>query len=153
MNKEVTLCLTIDSMRSMNISKLTSHIMILLMLFQSFSAVASSLDFHVVDPQHMQHEHDHNEHVQNALSDFQADVGSIKNANTYSLDSHESGDEHHNPSDCHHCGHCNGTHAQWVGFQNLTNLQRLSQNHDFDYLDADIEEPTSRLLRPPKTQS
>lgn len=150
MNNDVTLCLTIDSMPNMNISKLTSHIMILLMLFQSFSAVASSLDFHVVDPQHMQHEHDHNEHVQNAQSDFQADVESIKNAKP---DSHGSGDEHHNPSDCHHCGHCNGTHAQWFGFQSLTNLQHLSQNHNFDYLDADIEAPTSRLLRPPKIQS
>jgi cytochrome c553 len=121
--------------------KRISYIMISLILFQSFSAVANSLDFHAIDTQHLQHEHQHSEHNQ-ASNDMPTKVlGESAKA------------EHHNPADCHHCGHCHGTHAQWLSQHKINNLQSVVSTHNFNYLDAIIDAPINRLLRPPKTSS
>ncbi|APD86582.1 hypothetical protein ACI7YQ_11250 [Alteromonas marina] len=121
--------------------KRISYIMISLILFQSFSAVANSLDFHAIDTQHLQHEHKHSEHEQ-VQSDLSAKATSDKVST-----------EHHNPADCHHCGHCHGTHAQWVSQNHINILKTVVSIHNFNYLDAVIDAPINRLLRPPKITS
>lgn len=115
--------------------------MISLILFQSFSAVANSLDFHAIDTQHLQHEHDHAEHSSDAPVSAVIDV------------SEDDATGHHNPADCHHCGHCHGTHAQWVGHHSINNLNEVMSSHNFNYLDAVLDASINRLLRPPKYQS
>lgn len=114
--------------------------MIMLILFQSFSAVANSLDFHTIDSEHLQHDHDHAEHKKR-----------LPKINAQDTSDDKSG--HHNPADCHHCGHCHGSHAQWVGCHSIHNLNEVAFSHNFNYLDAVIDAPVNRLLRPPKYQS
>ena len=121
--------------------KRISYIVISLILFQSFSAVANSLDFHAVDIQHLQHEHKHSEHEQ-----VQSELSANETSDKVST-------EHHNPADCHHCGHCHGTHAQWVSQSHINSLKTVVSVHNFNYLDAVIDAPINRLLRPPKITS
>lgn len=138
MNNAVTNHQTIDRLIKMKKLKRTSYIMIMLILFQSFSAVANSLDFHAIDTQHLEHEHDHAEHRSDAPVSAVIDV------------SEDDAAGHHNPADCHHCGHCHGTHAQWVGHHSINNLNEVMSSHNFNYLDAVLDAPINRLLRPPK---
>jgi hypothetical protein len=56
----------------------------------------------------------------------------------------------HNPADCHHCGHCHGTHVQWVTQQHSQKILLVAQVHEFFYLKTMIDGQVSRLLRPPK---
>ena len=102
MNNVVTKRLIIDKLLRMEIFKRTSYIMIMLILFQSFYAVANSLDFHAIDTQHLQHEHNHAEHDKSLSSTSTQDVSTDQVKGQ------------HNPADCHHCGHCHGTHVQWL---------------------------------------
>ena len=119
----------------MNNIRFVSYLTIMLILLQSFSAVANSLDFHATDPQHLQQEHQHSDdHVNGSVDDGKED--SIA--------------DHHNPADCHHCGHCNGTHIQWVGQHAKPNSVLALQTHQFHYLRAVINAPINQLLRPPK---
>ena len=118
----------------------------MLILFQSFSAVANSLDFHETDPQHLQQEHQHSDdHHLGSVSEEPSDkliknLDKGKNTTT----------SEHNPADCHHCGHCNGTHIQWSGQLALQNTDLALQSHQFYYLRAVIDAPINQLLRPPR---
>lgn len=114
----------------------------MLILFQSFSAVANSLDFHAIDPQHLQQVHQHSDdHVINLDNVSTTDKLSDGNNSTASQ---------HNPADCHHCGHCNGTHVQWVSQYSVQNSDLAQQSHQFHYRRAVIDAPVNQLLRPPK---
>ena len=118
--------------------KRLGYIVISLILFQSFSAVANSLDFHAIDTQHLQHEHKHSEHKQE-----QSELSANETSDKVST-------EHHNPADCHHCGHCHGTHAQWLGNNTAIELASVATHHGFYYLSKVIDAPVTQLLRPPK---
>ncbi|GAB54365.1 hypothetical protein GPUN_0211 [Glaciecola punicea ACAM 611] len=110
-------------------------------MFQSFSAVASSLDFHVIDKEHLQQEHQHSIDDKIAaipLQDIDVDDGTSKST------------KHHNSADCHHCGHCHGTHAQWFIQQHSGKILLAAQLHQFFYFKIMIDGQVSRLLRPPK---
>lgn len=118
--------------------KRISYIIISLILFQSYSVVANSLDFHAIDTQHLQQEHKHSEHKQ--VLDANGTSGKEKV-------------NHNNTADCHHCGHCHGTHAQWVNPNNINGLKTVVSIHNFNYLDMVVDTPVNRLLRPPKVLS
>lgn len=110
--------------------------MIVLILLQSLSAMAKSVDFHVLDAEHIKSEHVHavDDHV------------------TAEHISQPTGDsDNHNSADCHHCGHCSGTHMQYVSITYISEHLDFISNHIFDYLKVIIEAPISRLLRPPKS--
>jgi hypothetical protein len=114
--------------------RFVSYFTIMLILFQSFSAVANSLDFHAIDPQHLGSVNEKPpEKPLNKLNDINDTTAS-----------------QHNPADCHHCGHCNGTHVQWVGQNVIRSTDQTQQLHQFHYLRAVIDAPVNRLLRPPK---
>ena len=118
----------------------------MLILFQSFSAVANSLDIHATDPQHLQQEHQHSDdHRLGSVSE----EPSAKLVKTFDNGKNTTVSEH-NPADCHHCGHCNGTHVQWEGQHALGSSNLAQQSHQFYYLRAVIDAPVNPLLRPPK---
>lgn len=118
----------------------------MLILLQSFSAVANSLDFHSIDTQHIQQEHQHSDdHVVDS-ADAEPSDKLVKKLN----DGKDTTASHHNPADCHHCGHCQGAHAQWLVQYAPLSTDPAQQSHQFHYLRAVIDAPVNRLLRPPK---
>jgi len=120
--------------------RMTSYIVIILILCQSFTAVGSSLDFHTIDATHLSEIHEHKKHDASPPGDAVSNVQSIS-------------DNAHNPSDCDHCGHCHGSHTQWVVDSSSIRYNPLNQGHTFFYLSKIIDAPVSRLLRPPKLTS
>ena len=105
-------------------------VLVLLIALQSYAAVADSDKSHVVDAQHIQTEHSH-------------DVDDIELFD-------ESSDSEHNSKDCHHCGHCQGAHTQWLttNKSTLPTPEFIITNQYFytDHVDkAFTEEP----IRPP----
>jgi hypothetical protein len=107
-----------------------SLLIVLSIALQSFVAVANSNDNHQIDSQHLQTEHSH-------------DVDKVEIYN-------ESSDNDHNINDCHHCGHCQGSHTPWLLTlsNNNSTLKYLVLNQYFYHAHLDksvIEE----LIRPP----
>ena len=107
-------------------------VLVLLIALQSYAAVADSDESHQVDSQHIQTEHSHD------LDDIVL------------LD--ESSDSEHNIKDCHHCGHCQGTHTQWVASNKsslltpefiITNQYFYSDNLDKIFTEEPIRPPIS----------
>lgn len=108
--------------------------MIVLILLQSFSAVAKLTDIHIFDSEHLKTEHIH------ALDDHRATEQLVQTAEN----------DQHNHADCHHCGHCNGSHVQFATNIYISKILDFKVNHVFDYLKIVIEAPLFRLIRPPK---
>lgn len=74
--------------------------LIISIVLQSFTAVASATtDAHQVDFQHLQTVHDHADDIQLVKQDKAPGEHDIK--------------------DCHHCGHCSGSHLSWVLVKNM----------------------------------
>jgi hypothetical protein len=145
-------------------TRFVSYFTILLILLQSFSAVANSLDFHATDPQHLVEVHQHSD--DNNVDDVD-DVDSLdrepfhrfmkkpndaNDANDFNnvSDAKNVTTSYHNPTDCHHYGHCNGTHIQWVVQHTLQSNHVAQQSHQFYYLRTAIDAPVNQLLRPPR---
>ncbi len=105
-------------------------LIVLSIALQSFVAVANSDANHQVDSQHLQTEHSHE--LDNVLI------------------SDESSEDEHNIKDCHHCGHCQGSHTQWLSSKRMSApaLEFITLNQYFYRVHLDksfIEE----LTRPP----
>lgn len=104
-------------------------LLVVSIVLQSFIAVADVEKPHQVNAQHLQTIHSH-------------DVDNI--GHTDNLDSE------HNIEDCHHCGHCQGTHTQWI--DNATSAEtatayRVSNQYLYvNHLDKSLIED---LTRPP----
>lgn len=131
--------------------RFVSYFTILLILLQSFSAVANSLDFHATDPQHLVevHQHSDDNHVDDVdEKPFYPFVKKTSTADDFD-NTKNAATSYHNPNDCHHCGHCNGTHIQWVVQHTLQSNRMAQQSHQFYYLRTTIDAPVSQLLRPP----
>lgn len=107
-----------------------SLLIVLSIALQSLVAVANSNDNHQVDSQHLQTEHSHD-----------ADKFTL-------LD--ESSNDDHNIKDCHHCGHCQGSHTPWlVTFSpgnSTIKFVVLNQYFYHAHLDKNFIE---ELIRPP----
>ena len=111
------------------------YVLIALMLCQSFLLTAKTLDFHVIDLTHHSAGHSQTEHDQlRQVTEPTNDIGS----------------DAHNTADCHHCGHCHGTHIQWLNPCSTTRVMAISQLHYFFYVTAMLDTPPEKLLRPPK---
>jgi hypothetical protein len=106
----------------------------LTIVFQAMVAVADSMDMHVYDPQHAQTEHKHSD--DNLL---QPVLGGENISNP----------TEHDVTDCHHCGHCSGTHLNWLSGLINTPSPILTKNQIFDSPVAHLPGWTSELLRPP----
>jgi len=124
----------------------TSYLLVWLILFQSFSAVANSLDYHAVDSQHLSEVHEHQSGDNTSAEEVQV----LLKYNLQTSADNSAVDNSHNPADCHHCGHCHGTHAQWLGNITGIKLHAVATQHSFYYLSRVIDAPVTQLLRPPK---
>jgi hypothetical protein len=127
--------------------KATSYILVWLILFQSFSAVAKSFDYHAIDAEHLSevHEHQFNDNTKSTIL-ITPQNGDVPANSDLSLVA----DNSHNPADCHHCGHCNGTHGQWLEHSESVALDAVVSSESFYFLSIIVEAPLSQLLRPPK---
>ena len=107
-----------------------SLLLVLSIALQSFVAVADSDENHQIDTQHIQTEHSH-EADNDGFSD-------------------DSSEDEHSIKDCHHCGHCQGSHTQWFTSEknHLTTPVFLTINQYFysNHLDKSFIE---ELIRPP----
>ena len=107
-----------------------SFLIVLSIALQSFVAVANSDENHQVDLQHLQTKHSH-------------DIDNIELVD-------DSSEREHNIKDCHHCGHCLGSHAQWLTSEKayLTTPDFLISNQ---YLYSSHLEKSfiEELIRPP----
>ncbi|WP_145925034.1 hypothetical protein [Pseudoalteromonas luteoviolacea] len=79
----------------MNCRMLAYWVLVTVIALQSVSFVASLSDVHLVDVKHLQSTHSHQHDLQVT--------------NTVELDEHG-----HAIQDCHHCGHCSGSHTSWL---------------------------------------
>ena len=67
----------------------------IVIVIQSFVAIANSQETHVLDVQHIQTEHSHENDRQ--IVDNELPI-----------------EGEHSVEDCHLCGHCHGFHSQWL---------------------------------------
>jgi hypothetical protein len=79
-----------------------SFLVVLSIALQSFTAVANVEQIHQVDIKHLQTQHSHDSDIDEFLND--------------------ASDNQHNSKDCHHCGHCQGSHSPWVMAKPLDNF-------------------------------
>lgn len=96
-------------------NKLLNFTLVILIVLQSFVAIANSQEIHEIDIQHIQIEHSHE-------------------SDRFVADKELPTDNEHNAKDCHHCGHCHGFHIQWL-VQSQTFTERPNQiGHQYGYL-------------------
>ncbi|GAA6182758.1 hypothetical protein [Aliiglaciecola sp. NS0011-25] len=126
--------------------RVTSYLLISLILFQSFSAVAKSIDFHTIDSEHLSEVHEHQVGDNTATDKTQI----LLNSNIQANVDNSLIEVPHNPADCHHCGHCQGSHAQWLGNDVSIELASIHPSSGFYYLSIVVDAPVTQLLRPPK---
>lgn len=82
-------------------------LLVVSIVLQSLTAVVSATpENHQIDIEHLQIQHDH------------ADDRNVSNDNV--------GDEQHNEKDCHHCGHCSGSHLSWILVSNSNTTGKLN---------------------------
>ncbi len=107
-----------------------SLLIVLSIALQSFVTVANSDENHQIDVQHLQTEHSH-------------DVD-----NNEFID--ELSEDNHDIKDCHHCGHCQGSHTPWFVSKHQSNPTSefivLNQYFYLTHLDKSFIE---ELIRPP----
>ncbi|QBY05914.1 hypothetical protein E2K93_16770 [Thalassotalea sp. HSM 43] len=114
----------------MNFTVALKILLVVSIVLQSFTTVVSATSqSHQVDVEHLQTQHDH----QDDLNTF--------NDNTR--------DEHHDVNDCHHCGHCSGTHMSWILVNNLISDIKLYNFNQPPYQFSQTDEILSIILRPP----
>lgn len=116
----------------LNFSFALRIILVLSIVLQSFSAIASvTSEDHQVDIEHLQIQHDH------------ADDRNILK---------ESADkEPHDIKDCHHCGHCSGSHLSWILVSNLNSTAKLHFINRFSAQVDQTKDYQDSILRPPKS--
>jgi len=114
--------------------KVTSlaYLLLILIALQSVLSVAKAESFHQVDPEHL------------------AQVHELQGGDQPSIGK-QNGDQPsgHNPADCHHCGHCQGSHFQWAYTSMTLGVLAFNDVKAYYYRPTVIEGPASRLLRPP----
>lgn len=109
-------------------------VLAIVIVLQSFSAIESQELSSAFDSQHFQSEHQHQ----------------ITQA-TQSTDSHgHEVDEHGHPvSDCHHCGHCSGSHTLWSLVKYKLTLENDLNEQGYAYLNQHPKLMASSHYRPP----
>lgn len=105
-------------------------LLVLSIASQSFAAVVNLEPPHQVDVSHLQTTHDHASDTEHSSSATQADE--------------------HNSNDCHHCGHCQGTHLQWFSEKSTgANSPVLIAAANFVYHSGLDKRSPDELIRPP----
>ncbi|OCQ19820.1 hypothetical protein A7985_18080 [Pseudoalteromonas luteoviolacea] len=105
-------------------------ILTVVVALQSVSSVASLSELNLVDARHLQtnHAHQHDEQV----------------TTTVKLDEHG-----HAVQDCHHCGHCTGSHTSWVSVESVSNASLDTSGPIFCVTDRRVRKRVESTFRPP----
>ena len=114
----------------MNLNVVLKMLLVVSIVLQSLTAVVSATsENHQIDIEHLQTQHDHD------------DDRNVLNDNT--------DDEQHDVKDCHHCGHCSGSHLSWILVSNSNVDGKLNiinkTPYQFDQTKAFLE----AIHRPP----
>ena len=106
-----------------------SLVLIIVIVLQSFSAIADASETHQLDVNHLQTEHSHSDDV-----NVSTDISSTTE---------------HDIEDCHHCGHCSGSHLAWILVKDVSNLINLMSFEKTPYPFTTQKEFIEATLRPP----
>lgn len=119
-----------------------SYILLFCIAMQSFIVVANNQELHQPDAQHLKIEHSHQNHTidPNQPSEL-----------SKSLAISEVSDADHNEDDCHHCGHCHGSHMQWVYLSQHFTYPIFNNSTPFQYAELARNHIIDHDLRPPIT--
>ena len=105
-------------------------LLVVSIVLQSLTAVASATsENHQFDLEHLQTQHDH-ESDSKAFDDNTDDSG-------------------HDIKDCHHCGHCSGSHLSWISVKNLNSASNLFSLNKIPYQFDQSKAFLEAILRPP----
>lgn len=104
-------------------------LLIVAIVFQSFGAIASVSDNHQTNAQHLQTEHSH-------ADDKSHSSGADKS-------------EQHDIDDCHHCGHCSGSHLTWVNVDLCANQVMPLAQERYSHKNLRLSQFIEASLRPP----
>lgn len=104
-------------------------LVVLSIVLQSIAPVVSATESHQVDVAHLKTEHSHDQ-------DF------VQVQNTQDAGDHEI-------SDCHHCGHCSGSHLSWVFLKNVINPWASTSTNPELFLSPPPIARKEATLRPP----
>ena len=119
-----------------------SLLIVLSIALQSFVAVADSNKSHQVDAQHLQTEHSHS-------TDNHTDSHAENSADNHAL-ADTTGESEHHIEDCHHCGHCQGSHSQWLTAKKAQQLTaKFLVSNQYFYLIQQNKSFIEELIRPP----
>ncbi|RRS07966.1 hypothetical protein EAG18_14305 [Pseudoalteromonas sp. J010] len=105
-------------------AKLIMLILVLLVSVQSVNLFASEASLHQIEIAHLQQPHDH------------AEDASMENK------------EHHT-QDCHHCGHCSGTHLTIVIVKSPIALSVYTHSEAYSQAPAKVRTFVEQTHRPP----
>jgi len=119
------------------VKKGLTYLLLLSIALQSLFAVADNRQIHQIDTEHLKVEHSHQ-------SDKQ-----IKTAPDSKLTSMLDSNIEHDNEDCHHCGHCHGSHAQWLALNHLSMPIHSARNNLFNYQSKLNIGTQENLFRPP----
>lgn len=112
---------------------------------QSVSAIASASKTHQIDIEHLQTEHVHAEHRN-------AEHRNAEQANTkqYSSATQLYDEDGHDIKDCHHCGHCSGSHLSWYISKPTYQLPFELALNDYSQTDSYTIHRHEAQFKPPK---
>ena len=99
-------------------------------MLQSLITVASATSqSHQIDIEHLQTQHDHN--------------------NDSTAFNNNSDDDEHDVNDCHHCGHCSGSHFSWILISHINSITKPFNINNTPYKFDQSKEFLDAILRPP----
>lgn len=105
-------------------------LLVISIVLQSLSSVASSTSAdHKIDLEHLQTQHEHK-------SDVKSFDGNVD-------------EEGHDIDDCHHCGHCSGSHLSWISVTHINSTHTLYNLNKIPYLFDQTKEYLDAIQRPP----
>ena len=117
-------------MITLNLNVVLKMLLVVSIVLQSLTAVVSATsENHQIDIEHLQTQHDH------------ADDRNALNDNT--------DDEQHDVKDCHHCGHCSGSHLSWILICNSNTTGKLNIINKTPYQVSQTNTYLEAILRPP----
>ncbi|BBN83463.1 hypothetical protein PA25_34480 [Pseudoalteromonas sp. A25] len=97
---------------------------------QSVGASAASTQVHQIDIEHLQSEHVHSSKLSSLNDQYDQDG--------------------HNIKDCHHCGHCSGSHLSWFVSKSTTALYVKQPRDDIDHERSQAQYRHEPQFKPPR---
>ncbi|WP_158678268.1 DUF2946 domain-containing protein [Pseudoalteromonas sp. T1lg23B] len=124
----------------MNLRIVICIIITLVIALQSVGTVASASQTHQIDIEHLQTEHVHAEHIHAEHHD----------AKQYPTVTELYDQDGHNIKDCHHCGHCSGSHLSWYVSKLVNQLPIVLALNDYSQTHSHTIHRHEPQFKPPK---